>query len=84
MPTYLSRGDLAAIRAAALTGKPLTAVQALALLEEIARLSAHAETLQQELDHHGLIKRLADRRSETRAETRPTDPIDPSITLEKQ
>ena len=83
MPTYLSRGDLAAIRAAALTGKPLTAVQALALLEEIARLSAHAETLQQELDHHGLIKRLADRRSETRAETRPTDPSDNSINIEK-
>lgn len=83
MPTYLSRGDLAAIRAAALTGEPLTTVQALALLEEIARLSAYVETLQQELDHHGLIKRLADRRSETRAETRPIDPSDNSINIEK-
>ena len=84
MPHYLSRGDMAALRAKALAGEPLSAEQALALLEEVARLSSYAETLQQELDHHALMNRMADRRSESRVETRPTDPIDPSITIKKQ
>jgi hypothetical protein len=52
--SFVSIGDLKAIRIDAMAGKPISAAQTLALLEEIQRLAALARHLQTALDGHDL------------------------------
>ena len=64
--SYLSRQDLKNRRAEAVAGALFAPPQVIALLDEIDRLNAHIADMQADLDHHALMARVSDRRSEPR------------------